>query len=264
MFEFHTDKERYFRMQHDNALKYVIPFIEKISPLKNDFHVLEIGCGEGGVLKAFLDRGCNGVGVELSESRTELAKKFLADYLTAGKVRLFAKDIYDPSFEQLFEYVFDLIVLKDVIEHIPDQENIIPQLKYYLKEGGKIFFGFPPWYMPFGGHQQICKSKFLASLPYYHLLPAPLYKMVLKIFGENEITIADLMDVKKTGISIERFEKIIRNSGLKVEKKNFYFINPIYSYKFGWKPRTQSKIISSIPYVRDFFTTAVFYLVSEK
>jgi SAM-dependent methyltransferase len=264
MFEFHIDKERYFRMQYDNASRYVIPFIETVFPLNNDFHVLEIGCGEGGVLKAFLDRGCNGVGVELSESRTELAKHFLADYLAAGKVHLFARDIYDPSFEQLFKHAFDLIVLKDVIEHIPDQEDLIPRLKYYLKERGRIFFGFPPWYMPFGGHQQVCKSKLLASLPYYHLLPTPLYKMVLKIFGENEITIADLLDVKKTGISIERFEKIIRNSGLKVDQKKFYFVNPIYSYKFGWKPRTQSKIISSIPYLRDFFTTAVFYLVNEK
>ena len=263
MFEFHTDKERYFRIQADNAAKYVIPFIETVFPLKNEFRVLEIGCGEGGVLKAFLDRGCSGVGVELSESRTEWAKKFLAEYFAKGKVELYAKDIYDPSFAKLFEHAFDLIVLKDVIEHIPEQERIIPQLRNYLKQGGKIFFGFPPWYMPFGGHQQICKSKLLGVIPYYHLLPSPVYKMILKIFGENEVTIHDLMDVKKTGISIERFEGILYKSGLKIYHKTFYFINPIYWYKFGWKPREQSRIISSVPYLRDFFTTAVFYLVGE-
>lgn len=251
-------------MQYDNASKYVIPFIEKIFPLQKDFRVLEIGCGEGGVLKTFLDRGCTGVGVELSESRTELARKFLSEYFERNKVELYAKDIYDKSFSELFAHAFDIILLKDVIEHIPNQEKIIPQLKNYLKKHGKIFFGFPPWYMPFGGHQQIAKNKLLAATPYYHLLPAPLYKIVLKLFGENEITITDLMDVKKTGISIERFERIVRASGLKIDQKKFYFINPIYSYKFGWKPRTQSKIISSIPYVRDFFTTAAFYLVSEE
>jgi SAM-dependent methyltransferase len=251
-------------MQYDNASRYVIPFIEKDFPLKNEYRVLEIGCGEGGVLKAFLDRGCSGVGVELSESRTESAKKFLGEYFASGKVALYAKDIYDSSFAELFSHAFDLIVLKDVIEHIPNQESIIPQLKNYLKKNGKIFFGFPPWYMPFGGHQQVCTNKLLAVAPYYHLLPAPLYKMILKVFGEKEITIKDLMDVKKTGISVERFEKIIRHSELKIDHKKFYFINPIYSYKFGWKPRTQAKIISAIPYLRDFFTTAVFYLVSEK
>src|SRR5438105_4409396 len=126
MFEFHTDKERYFQMQYDNASEYVIPFIETVFPLKNDFRVLEIGCGEGGVLKAFLDRGCSGVGVELSESRTELAKEFLAEYFANGKVELFAKDIYDSSFAELFSHAFDVIVLKDVIEHISNQERIIP------------------------------------------------------------------------------------------------------------------------------------------
>ena len=263
MFEFHTDKERYFKMQVDNASKYVIPFIEETFPVQSHYRVLEIGCGEGGVLKAFLDRGCSGVGVELSESRTELAKKFLAAYLAGGKAELHAKDIYDESFAKLFEHAFDLIVLKDVIEHIPQQEKIIPQIKKYLRKNGKIFFGFPPWYMPFGGHQQICKSKLLGTLPYYHLLPAPLYKSLLKLAGENEVTIADLLDVKKTGISIERFERIVRQSGLKADHRKFYFINPIYTYKFGWKPREQSKIISSIPYVRDFFTTAMYYLVGE-
>jgi len=206
-------------MQVDNAAKYVIPFIEKSFPVKSDFRVLEIGCGEGGVLKAFLDRGCSGVGVELSESRTESARKFLANYFSEGKVELYAKDIYDSAFQKLFANAFDLIVLKDVIEHIPNQEKIIPQLKNYLKKGGKIFLGFPPWYMPFGGHQQVCRSKLLAAAPYYHLLPTPLYKGILKIFGEKEIVINDLMDVKKTGISIERFERIVRSSGLKADHK---------------------------------------------
>lgn len=250
-------------MQYENAVKYLLPFIESSFPIKKDFHVLEIGCAEGGVLKAFLDRGCKGVGVELSESRAAFAKTFLAEHLEKGTVELFSKDIYDSSFLELFSHAFDLIILKDVIEHIHDQERLIAQLKTYLKPGGKIFFGFPPWYMPFGGHQQVCKNKFLAVLPYYHLLPMPLYKGILRLFKENPIIVADLVDVKKTGISIERFEKIVRNTGLKIDHKTFYFINPIYSYKFGWKPREQSKWMASIPYLRNFFTTAVFYLVGE-
>lgn len=263
MYDFHTDKQRYFKMQYDNASEYVIPFIEAAFPIEREFCVLEIGCGEGGVLKAFLDRGCTGVGVELSEARTLLARNFLKEYLQSGKVELYAKDIYDASFEQSFTNAFDLIILKDVIEHIPEQEKIIPRLKTYLKTGGRIFFGFPPWHMPFGGHQQICKSKLLAAAPYYHLLPSRVYKMILKVFGENQVTVTDLLDVKKTGISIERFERIIRQSGLHAVRKEFYFINPIYSYKFGWKPRKQSGAIAAIPYLRDFFTTAVFYLISE-
>ena len=56
-FEFHSDKEKYFRWQYENARDYVIPFIEEAFPLKEGMKVMEIGCGEGGVLKAFWERG---------------------------------------------------------------------------------------------------------------------------------------------------------------------------------------------------------------
>jgi 2-polyprenyl-3-methyl-5-hydroxy-6-metoxy-1,4-benzoquinol methylase len=64
-------------------------------------------------------------------------------------------------------------LLKDVIEHIHDQPKLIAWMKSYLAPNGTIFFGFPPWQMPFGGHQQLCRNKVLAKLPYYHLLPRP-------------------------------------------------------------------------------------------
>ena len=83
--EFHKDKPRYFKMQHDNAVDYVLPFIEKEMPLKEGMHVCEIGCAEGGVLSAFLERGCQGTGVELSEARAELAKGFLQEYIEKGQ-----------------------------------------------------------------------------------------------------------------------------------------------------------------------------------
>jgi 2-polyprenyl-3-methyl-5-hydroxy-6-metoxy-1,4-benzoquinol methylase len=148
--------------------------------------------------------------------------------------------------------------LKDVIEHIPHQERLMEKMKTLLLPGGVVFLGFPPWQMPFGGHQQICSSKILSRLPYFHLLPMPLYKAVLKAFGE----VPDgLIDVKETGISIERFERIAKDAVYKIVDKDYYVINPIYKYKFNMKVRKQSKIIGSIPYLRNFLTTSVFYLI---
>ena len=49
MFEFHTDRKRYFDMQVANTLKYVIPFIETHTKIAEGTRVLEIGCGEAGV-----------------------------------------------------------------------------------------------------------------------------------------------------------------------------------------------------------------------
>lgn len=258
--QFHSDKERYFEMQRENAATYVIPFIEQAIEVKAGMSVLEIGCAEGGVLLAFLEKGCQGVGVELSAPRVETAEGFLADYIAKGQARIINKNIYDPSFEEEFSGQFDLIVLKDVIEHIPDQLKVMGKMKTFLKPGGHIYFGFPPWMMPFGGHQQIARTK-IAKLPYLHLFPRGMYRWFLRRFGESEQTITELIEIWDTGISLERFERVSRKTGYTFAAKTLYLINPIYRYKFKLKPRKQAGFIGAIPWFRNFVTTCGYYLL---
>lgn len=258
MFEFHTDRKRYFDIQVLNAEKYVIPFIEEKFPVKPGMRILEIGCGEGGVLKAFINKGCEGVGVEMDASRIENAKLFLPDDIAAGRLKFVVKDIYKVDIEKDLNGLFDIIVLKDVIEHIHDQAKLIRWMKNFLRPRGIVFFGFPPWYMPFGGHQQIARSR-LSKLPYIHLLPRGIYKWILK---KKKEPVEELMEIRDTGISIERFVRICRKEGYSLLHNGHFFINPIYEWKFGWKPRRQSIIIKSIPFVRNFFTTCVYYIIA--
>ena len=98
-------------------------------------------------------------------------------------------------------------------------------------------------------------------LPYIHLLPRPLYRALLKAGGEHSSTIQELMEIKDTGISIERFEKIVKQQGFTVTLKKHYLINPIYKYKFGLQPRTQWGPVTHLPFVRNFVTTCVYYLI---
>lgn len=223
---------------------------------------MEIGTGEGGVLLPFAEKGCYCVGVDLACGRIEIAKKILAEQVAAGKMDFVCKNVYDEDFLQKYKGMFDVIILKDAIEHIPEQERFIPYLKNFLKPGGQIFFGFPPWYMPFGGHQQIAEKKLTSKMPYYHILPKPIYKGILKLAKEHEGVLKELMEIWDTQISIERFERIIRNSGLKVLQKQHFLINPIYKYKFGLQPRKQWAPITHIPFFRNFVTTCVYYTVS--
>jgi len=263
-FEFHKDKETYIKYQRENALNYVIPFIGRKLEVKDGIRVMEIGCAEGGVLKAFIESGCHGTGVELMESRYENAKKLLKPEIDQGKAELINKNIYDVDIETEFPERFDLIVLKDVIEHIHDQNKVLSKLREFLKPNGHIFFGFPPWQMPFGGHQQIAKSKILSRLPYYHLLPMRLYKAVLRSFGESTRIVDDLEEIKQTGISIERFERILKKNQYSVQEKEFYLINPIYKYKFNLNAKIQNPAIAAIPYLRNYLTTCVYYLVRKE
>ena len=250
-------------MQAEVTRNYIIPFLEGNMSMDGELHVLEVGCGEAGVLKAFLEAGHSAVGIELQPARLELAKGFLKDYTDRGKVALINKNIYDIDPENDLEKKFDLIILKDVIEHIPEQDNLMAKLSTMLSPGGIMFFGFPPWHMPFGGHQQICGNKLLKNLPYFHLLPSFLYRGILKLAGEKDRVREELLELKETGITIERFERIVGKLNLRIVARKIYLTNPIYKYKFGLPVIPQLPLLRNIPYLRNLYSMGVYYLVTS-
>jgi len=260
MQERHTDKRRYFNEQGKTTKKFVVPLLEEFLKVDAQTRVLEIGCAEAGNLKPFVDRGCQVTGIDIACNRIELAKEFYKDHKNKSNLELICKDIYqvEPS-----EKKYDIIIMRDVIEHIPNQERFMAFVKGFLKNDGYFFLGFPPWQNPFGGHQQVCRNKILSKLPFFHLFPTAIYKAILKAFGETESTIKGLIEIKETGISIERFERILKKENYTTNTRIFYFINPNYETKFGLKPRKQIKIINGIPWVRNFFNTAMYYVVSK-
>ena len=261
-FDFHTKKAVYFNQQFEHSRDYIIPFAEEFLGSNKPLSICEVGSAEAGVLKAFTEIGHHAVGIELSSGRVKLAKEFMAEELAQKKVRFFNKDIHDITKGELGNG-FDLIILKDVIEHVHDQGKMLKQLRDLLNENGIIFIGMPPWCMPFGGHQQMLQNKWLSKLPYYHILPRPIYKAMLKMGDKRQGVVDGLLEVKDTQISINRFYKISQKAQLKVLKKQFYFINPNYKYKFGLQPRKQSALISGIPYLRDFFTTTAYFILGK-
>ncbi len=260
MQERHLNRKRYFEEQEITTEKYVIPFIQKVKNINEQTSVLEIGCGEGGNLAPFLKRGCKKVvGIDLSQGKIENAKSFYKDKDNSNNIRFICDDIYNIDVEDIGK--FDIIMMRDVIEHIHGQEKFMSFVKKFMKSDSKFFLAFPPWYNPFGGHQQGCKSKVLSKLPYFHILPSFIYKSILKLFGETEALIEGLLEVKATGISIERFERIIKNDYI-TDRKVLYFINPNYEIKFGLTPRVAWRLCASIPFVRNFFITTGYYIIA--
>ena len=77
-YAYHENRDRYFEHQCRVTEEYVIPFVEQSGALARDARVLEIGCAEAGVLKAFLDRGSVAVGVDRNLNRLQRGKALLA------------------------------------------------------------------------------------------------------------------------------------------------------------------------------------------
>jgi len=260
----HLDRQQYFNEQKVSTKKFILPYIEdgykhyfKLPNfLKPGIRVLEVGCGEGGNLMPFLELGCECYGVELNDLNYKNAQTFYDKSPYKKYLHLYHNDIYNLTYQDLGDS-FDVIFLRDVLEHIPNQEMLMKHLKQFLAPNGIVFIAFPPWRMPFGGHQQICRSKFLCKLPYFHILPKKIYEKILKLCGEKP---KGLLEIKETGISINRFEKITRKENYEVIKKTYWLINPNYQVKFGITPRKLHKLLQ-IHWLQDFYTTAVYYLL---
>ncbi|MBE0569819.1 MAG: glycosyltransferase [Deltaproteobacteria bacterium] len=97
--------------------------------------VLDVGCGEGALGRALLDKGAREVvGIEADPATAEAARKHLT--------RVFRGDMesLDLPFE---EGHFDCIVLADVLEHLRDPLSVLKKISRYLSDGGTLVASIP-------------------------------------------------------------------------------------------------------------------------
>ena len=102
--------------------------------IPSDIHkVLEIGCGRGN-FKTHFPESVEYWGVEPNnEARTEAEQRF--HKVLAG--------VYDDVKADLPDHYFDLIVCNDVIEHMPDHDAFLEQIKHKLAPGGRLLISIP-------------------------------------------------------------------------------------------------------------------------
>lgn len=93
--------------------------------------VVDIGCAQGFLVRAFAENGCRAYGVEISRQAIEAQTRGLNVY--HGRFR-------DAPFE---ENCFDLIVASQVFEHIVDLELVCNAMRRTLRPGGAILLSVP-------------------------------------------------------------------------------------------------------------------------
>ncbi len=257
----HTDRYQYFRELALTSEKYFIPFIDNYKTITSVDNILEFGCGEGGNLLPFAKRGCTVTGIDISAERIAQARHFFAKENTTG--RFIHKDIFSKD-DLIDRESYDLIIIHDVIEHVHHKKELLLVAASLLKPDGIIYIGFPAWQMPFGGHQQIAQNKCISYFPYLHLLPTSAYRRVLRLAGESQRTIDELLDIKECRTSIELFKKTVSETDLTQKAEEYYFINPHYEIKFGLRPRKLFPLLATIPLFRNFMTTSYFCILTKK
>ncbi len=263
-YDFHSNSAYYLKFLSENARRSILPFVSTHLPADaTSWRVLELGCGEGGNLLPFAEAGAHCTGIDLNGVKIEEGKVLMGDWVKAGRMELYAEDIFNPEITSKFTGQFDLIILKDVIEHIPNKDKALLQMRLFLKDTGLLYIGWPPWRMPFGGHQQIADSKLVRVFPWLHLLPKRMYVGVLKIAGEGKAAVDELAEIHDYSVGINQMNRLYKHSGFRMVAELHYLINPIYEYKFKLKTRKQFGLIQALPWVRDFFTTSCYYLLGK-
>lgn len=165
MQERHTDYEHYFRESEESCQKYYLPYLNEHTSLAwaTSTKVLEVGCGLGGNLAPFARMGCSVSGVDIDSLSIDWANKLFPQNGLDGV--FICCDIHDYQDAGTYR----LIMLHDAIEHIQEKERLMLRLRELLADDGILYIAFPAWCMPFGGHQQVARTKFVSHCPFIHL-----------------------------------------------------------------------------------------------
>jgi len=235
--------EKHFYEQKKYTQEYLLPYFQKYIPDFRNKKILEVGCAEGGLLEIMQELGIYAVGLEISEERAVVAVK------KNPALKIVVGDIMDPRLAAKLNEKFDMIIMREVIEHIPNKDAAFNNLDALLEPNGYLFMSFPPKRSPFAGHQQIGKSV-LKAVPYLHVLPKFFLKATASLMREESDYVEEIKLHFSTGCTIKEFERQSIKRNMFPIKKEFFLFRPIYALRFGL-PTIK---LPNIPFLREYIS----------
>lgn len=212
-----TDRRNSYNKQYHRRLK----LIEKYSRGKGK--LLDIGCGGGFFLKTAEERGWDPHGIDIVPGFVKFARDELQ-----------LKNVNRCSLEEL-EYenhFFDVIVLWDLIEHLPHPSNFLKTLNRLLRPDGLLVIWTPNarnaawlkenWF----GYQPLQHLYFFSPATLNQILQSTGFHLVYKNTNRAKkgfFTSPQNNPYRKPDRPLNRFDKFF--GGMKRDFKNF--INPI-------------------------------------
>lgn len=104
--------------------------VDRLLELEAGDRVLEVGCGQGHLVKRLAERGIDAVGVDANVEAPAVANSDLVVHMRAEDLQ------YEDS-------SFDAIVSIHAIEHIPPLDEAMSEMARVLKPGGSALYIYP-------------------------------------------------------------------------------------------------------------------------
>ena len=202
--------------------------------------VLDYGCGPGYQAVAMAREGARSVvGIDINQTWLERARALAAENKCNDRV----------SFAEAAEFLgdssnrekFDVTLCCGSFEHFGDSAKELAHMKSMTRPGGKILITFAePWLSPHGSHMDnFCR------LPYINVFFSEKTVMAVRSrFRDDGATRYEEILSGLNKMTLAKFERIIRNSGLRVEHQNYFATKNL-------------PLVKNIPYLREFFVSAI-------
>lgn len=221
----HTDNKRslFEKLYHfikSIALKNKLNLINSLQSKKGK--LLDIGAGTGDFLLVAKNNGWNITGVEPSEKAKEIAK---------------SKGVFFVEKTNVLEnHSFDVITMWHVLEHVPDLDQQIKELKRLLKPSGTLIVAVPNFKSFDSKHYGKFWAAFDVPIHFWHFS-----KTAIKLlFGKEEMKLEKVLPMK-----FDSFYVSLLSEKYKTGKMNFikaFFIG----LRSNWEARQNFEYSSHI------------------
>ena len=195
--------------------------------------VLDYGCGLGWQALAMAKEGARRV-VGIDTRLLDQARRHAGQYSYGDKVSFV--DHLEPEMMG----AFDVVLSCSSFEHFADPPSVLYQMGKAARPGGIVIISFAePWYSPHGSHMG-----FFTNLPWVNIFFSESSVMDARSHFRSDGA-RRYQDVEGglNRMTLSKFERIIRNSGLRTEFLRYY-------------PVKRLPVVSKIPVVRELFVAA--------
>lgn len=226
----HTDSKRSFfeKAYHfvkGIALKNKLDLINSLQPAKG--RILDIGAGTGDFLAMAKDNDWSTVGVEPSAKARDIA------------IRKGVSFVDDTA--QLEKQSFDVITMWHVLEHVPNLEAQVKELKRLLKPTGSLIVAVPNFKSFDANYYQSFWAAYDVPIHFWHFSK----KAIKAVFEKEQIELVKVLPMK-----FDSFYVSLLSEKYKTGKMNFFkafFIG----LRSNWKAKASLEYSSHIYVLRN-------------
>jgi ubiquinone/menaquinone biosynthesis C-methylase UbiE len=213
--------------------------------------VLDVGCGRGEYLPGLLKLTPNALGIDTAANKLEdcwrehpeLRQRTL---LVSAEAMPFCSN------------QFDVVIVNEVLEHIPDQNGALREIWRVLKPSGKFLLFCPNRFYPFETHGLLIRGTLRKWLPFLHYLPARLgQKLAIEAVARNYWPNEAICLLEAHGFRVQRWDFVPQTF------ENISGAQPALIKAFQPLLRSSISGASKLPLIRAFVSVSTFLVASR-